>query len=167
MIGKTFHQNARGSVLVEFALVSTVFITALFAVLEFGRMLWIHNALRDAARRGARYAITRKNDAASMQAVRNVVIYGRPNPTPGSAPLVSGLTANRVNVEYSNFGGVLLSSKATVSITGYQFRFIVPIAGASINMPDYRSTLPGESAGFIPCNISSARPFEPCSIIPE
>ena len=47
----------RGSTLVEFAIGATVFLMVMFAVLEFGRALWIHNALSDAARRAARYAV--------------------------------------------------------------------------------------------------------------
>ena len=45
--------NERGSTLVEFAIGVTVFVTVMFAVLEFGRALWVHNALSDAARRCA------------------------------------------------------------------------------------------------------------------
>ena len=45
-----------GASLLEFAIAATVFLTVLFAVVEFGRALWVHNALSDAARRGARYA---------------------------------------------------------------------------------------------------------------
>ena len=48
---KTCRDNERGSTLVEFAIGVTVFLTAMFAVLEFGRALWGHNALTDAARR--------------------------------------------------------------------------------------------------------------------
>ena len=47
----------RGATLVEFAIGATVFLTAMFAVIEFGRALWTHNALADAARRAARYAV--------------------------------------------------------------------------------------------------------------
>ena len=48
--------NQKGATLVEFSIGVTVFAMAMFAVLEFGRVLWAHNALTDAARRGARYA---------------------------------------------------------------------------------------------------------------
>ena len=51
------NKKERGATLVEFAIGATVFLTAIFAVLEFGRALWVHNALSDAARRGARYAV--------------------------------------------------------------------------------------------------------------
>jgi len=53
--------NERGSTLVEFAIGVTVFATAMFAILEFGRVLWAHNALTDApvAEHATRYCIRR------------------------------------------------------------------------------------------------------------
>jgi Flp pilus assembly protein TadG len=158
----------RGTTLLDFAIAATVFFTLLFAVIEFGRLFWTHNALRDAARRGTRYAIIRKDDAASITAVKNVVVYGDPNANPSTAqPVVAGLTTSNVNVEYQNFNGILLSSRATVSISGYNFQFAVPLIGGSIAMPAYRTSLPGESAGFIPCDLPSSNPYAPCSIVPN
>jgi Flp pilus assembly protein TadG len=136
-----------GSTLVEFAIASTVFLIVMFAVLEFGRALWVHNALADAARRGARYAVVHtEGDAA---AVKNVVVYG--DSAGGSKPLVDNLTTANVNVTYSGFG--LSGGTATVTITNYKFQFIVPIVSTSINMPNYMTTLTGESAGLIPGNL--------------
>src|SRR6266550_6639138 len=109
------NKRERGSTLVEFAIGATVFLTVVFAVLEFGRALWVHNALADAARRGARYAVVHpESDVAS---VRNVVVYG--DAAGGSTPLVDNLTTSNVNVNYSGFG--LSGGTATVSITSYQF----------------------------------------------
>jgi Flp pilus assembly protein TadG len=154
--------------LVEFSIIASVFLLSMFAVVEFGRLFWIHNALRDATRRGVRYAIIRKNDAASLTAIKNVVVYGDPNANPATAlPLVSGLSTSNVVVEYKNFNGILLSARATVSITGYQFNFAVPMVGGAVTMPAYRSSLPGESVGFVPCDIPSAAPQAPCAIIPN
>ena len=48
--------SERGATLVEYAIALSVFLVSMFAVIEFGRALWTHNALADAARRGARYA---------------------------------------------------------------------------------------------------------------
>ena len=53
---KVFHSNERGATLVEYSIAVMVFMIAMFAVIEFGRAIWVHNALSDAARRGARYA---------------------------------------------------------------------------------------------------------------
>lgn len=161
------NNKQRGATLFEFAIVATVFLTMLFGVIEFGRFFWTHNALRDAARRGVRYATIRKNDAAGIQAVKYMVVYGDPNANPTTAtPVVPGLTTSNVAVEYQNFNGVLLSSRASVSIVNYQFQFAVPFVGGMTTMPAYRTSLPGESAGFVPCDIGMGNPLAPCNIIP-
>lgn len=137
----------RGSTLVEFAICATVFLTVMFGVIEFGRALWVHNALSDAARRGVRYAVV--HSAGDAAAVKNVVVYG--NAAGGSSPLVNNLTTANVNVSYSGFG--LSGGTATVSITNYQFQFVIPMVSTSIQMPSYSTTLTGESAGLIPANL--------------
>ncbi len=144
---KISKKNQRGATLVEFAIGATVFLTVMFAVLEFGRALWVHNALSDAARRGARYAVV--HTAADSAAVKNVVVYG--DPAGGTTPVVSNLTDANVIVTYTGFG--LSGGTATVKITNYQFQFVVPIVSTSIPMPDYATTLTAESAGLIPANL--------------
>ncbi|MDT4895007.1 MAG: hypothetical protein QOH25_84 [Acidobacteriota bacterium] len=147
-------RTERGATLVEFAIGATVFLTAMFAVIEFGRALWTHNALSDAARRGARYAVNHKgpdvaNPAGDVAAVKNVVVYG--DPLGGSKPVVDNLTTANVQVQYSNFG--LGAGTVSVSITNYKFQFIIPIVGTTISMPNYNTTLTGENAGLVPPNL--------------
>jgi TadE-like protein len=152
-------QNAksdqRGATLVEFAIGATVFLMVMFGVIEFGRLLWTHNALADAARRAARYAVhkpastpagdprTGDDLGPSLDAIRNVGVYG--DPLGGTQPLVSGLTPENLHVHYDQFR--VGNGTVAVTITDYQFQFVVPIFGASITMPDYNTTLTGESAG--------------------
>ena len=143
---KSKRDTQRGATLVEFAIGATVFVTALFAVLEFGRALWVHNALTDAARRGARYAVVNSN--ADSAAVKNVVVYG--NPAGGGTPLINNLSTAKVDVNYSTFG--VGEGTVSVSITNYQFQFVVPLIGTTINMPAYKTTLIGESAGYLPAD---------------
>ena len=140
-------RDERGATLLEFAIGATVFLTAMFAVIEFGRAMWTHNALSDAARRGARYAVN--HPATEAAAVKNVVVYG--DPAGGSKALVNDLTPSNVVVQYSNFG--LGAGTVSVSITNYQFQFIIPIVGTSISMPNYTTTLTGENAGLVPPNL--------------
>ncbi|HEX8845479.1 MAG TPA: TadE/TadG family type IV pilus assembly protein [Pyrinomonadaceae bacterium] len=140
-------RDERGATLLEFAIGATVFLTATFAVIEFGRALWTHNALADAARRGARYAVN--HSAADAAAVQNVVVYG--DPAGGSKPVVSNLTTANVQVQYSNYG--LGTGTVSVSITNYQFQFVVPIVGTTISMPNYNTTLTGENVGLVPPNL--------------
>src|SRR5688572_24928389 len=107
----------RGATLVEFSIAATVFLMSMFAVLEFGRALWTHNALTDAARRGARYAAVHRSD--EINNVKNVVVYG--DPDGGTNPVVNNLSTTNVNVDYSNF--TLDGGTVQVTITNYQFQF--------------------------------------------
>ena len=141
------NKNERGSTLVEFAISVTVFVTVMFAVLEFGRALWVHNALSDAARRGARYAVL--HSQGSIDEVKNVVVYGDAAGT--GQPMLNNLTTGNVEVTYNNFG--LNDGTVSVSIKEYQFQFVIPIIGTTITMPKYTTTLGGESAGLIPANV--------------
>jgi Flp pilus assembly protein TadG len=134
----------RGATLVEFSIAATVFLMSMFAVLEFGRVIWTHNALTDAARRGARYAALHRQDQISD--VKNVVVYG--DPAGGTNPVVENLSTANVNVSYSNFK--LDGGTVQVTITNYQFQFAIPIVGTQIQMPNYTTTLTGESAGLLP-----------------
>src|ERR1043166_563170 len=139
--------NERGSTLVEFAIGVTVFVTAMFAVLEFGRALWVHNALTDAARRGARYAVM--HSPGDISQVKNVVVYG--DPSGSGSPMLENLSTANVDVTYNNFG--LNDGTVSVKITGYQFQFVIPIVGTTITMPNYTTTLGAESAGYVPGNV--------------
>jgi hypothetical protein len=147
-------KGQRGATLVEFAIGALVFFTATFGVLEFSRLLWTHNALADAARRGARYAVTHfETDA---DAVKKVAVYGNAAGT-GQA-LVAGLTPDMVDVDYkdSSIAGVGFGypdGAVTVTIPDYEFKFVLPFLGAGVTLPEYRTTLTAESAGNVPGNI--------------
>ena len=136
----------RGATLVEFSIAVTVFLISVFGVIEFGRALWVHNALTDAARRGARYATL--HTAAQVGEVKNVVVYG--DPAGGTQALVPNLTTANVTVSYSNMA--VNKGSVSVGITDYQFQFVIPLIGTNITMPAYSTTLTGESVGIIPAN---------------
>ena len=65
-------KSQRGASLVEFTIAATVFLTVTFAVLEFGRALWVYNALADAARKGARYAVVHDSARNRWQPGRDI-----------------------------------------------------------------------------------------------
>lgn len=166
------NQTERGASLLEFAIAATVFLTVLFGIIECGRLLWTHNALQDGARRGARYATLRRDDAAGNLAVKRLVVYGNPNASSGT-PIVSGLTVNDVDVDYNNSNGLQLGSRATVSITNastgnYKFKFAVPLIGGTLTLPAYKTSMQAESLGYIPCDNpgTPADALKPCLIVP-
>jgi Flp pilus assembly protein TadG len=141
-------RGERGAALVEFSIAALVFLTSMFAVIEFGRLLWVHGALTDAARRGARYAVNHSSSAGDADNARRMAVYGTTDD--GAAqPLVTDLKPENVKIVYSpsfNVG----EGTATVTIQNYDFKFVVPLVGTTIKMPEYTSTLTGESAGLVP-----------------
>src|ERR1043165_1422450 len=143
---KLFFSNERGTTLVEFSIGVTVFLMSRVAGVDFGRPVYAPNSLADAARRGARYASL--HSAADIEQVKNVVVYG--DPAGGSQPLVPNLSKTNVAVNYSNFA--LNKGTVTVSITDYQFQFVLPLVSSGITMPNYTTTQTGESVGWIPAN---------------
>jgi Flp pilus assembly protein TadG len=142
---RNFKQDEKGATLVEYAIGATVFLMAVFAVLEFSRVLWAHNALSDAARQGARYAAL--HTPSEDTNIKNLVVYG--NTAGGTRPIVPNLATTNVQITRSGDFSVN-SGTVTVKITGYQFQFVLPFMPNSINMPEYATTLTGESAGILP-----------------
>lgn len=145
---KVNRKQERGATVLEMSVAGTILCLTIFGVIEFGRLMWTHNGLTDAVRRGARYAAM---NTQSVTNVKNVVVFGVPSPAVGARPVVPGLTTSNVNVVYNNFG--VKQGEVRINITGYTFSFIIPLLGASINMGEYRTTLTGEAAGYIPPTI--------------
>ena len=148
MLRKVTRKNERGTTLVEFAIGATVFFTLMFAVVEFGRMLYVHNALSDAARRGARYAVV--HSQADIENVKKMAVYG--NTADGvQQPLVDHLTTANVLVQYSGAPNAFGVNKGTVTvqIQNYDFTFSIPFVGGTIRMPKYSTTLTGENTGIV------------------
>ena len=163
--------NEKGATVAEFAVVALLFFTLIFAIIEFGRLLYTHNALTDATRRGARFAVLHPGlTDGDKQAVRNFVVYG-PDVTfdgagnPNKEPLINDLTPDMVEVDYvgvdldgdpatpgtTNFGTNL--GTATVKIENYQFNLSIPVIGRPLTLPEYSTTLTAESAGEEPADI--------------
>ncbi len=53
MLRKVFSKGEAGTTMAEFAVIAGLFFMMTLAIIEFGRLLYTHNALTDAARRGA------------------------------------------------------------------------------------------------------------------
>jgi len=54
--------NTKGQTMVEFALIGILLLGLVFAVVDFGTMLYVNLTLQHAVREGARYAITGSSD---------------------------------------------------------------------------------------------------------
>lgn len=116
----------RGQAFVESALSLLVFITMMIGVLDLGQMIYFQQSLVERTRAAARYGSISPTQTA---AIRNVAIYGRPNPPEGAYPVLPGLTQSMVSVE--TFGMGTTSPRITIAISGYPINFFTPgIAGA-------------------------------------
>jgi Flp pilus assembly protein TadG len=148
-----YSTNQKGSTVAEFAIVSGLFFMIIFGIIEFGRLFYTHNALTDAARRGARYAVLHTRNTTCVQ---NAVVFGEThlhgvNCDPTGPALVNGLTSTNVVVEYdppTQFD--MNNGTATVKIQNYQFNLSIPFFRKTLTMPAYTTTLTAESAGREP-----------------
>src|SRR5215813_12419338 len=106
MLRKKFQKTCgyeRGGTLIEFTVVASVFFMMLVGIVAAGNLYYTHNALAEATRRGARYAVL--NPGGGATAVQNVVIYGTPNPPSGATSLVYNLQPANVTVCYQGAVG--------------------------------------------------------------
>ena len=123
-----------GATTVEFALGLLVFLMLVLGIVDFARMLFTWSAAHEATRAGARYAVV--CDDTGQQALvlaRMRALLPQIN-TVAVAWAPSGCTA-------ATCQGV------TVSITGLNYQWISPIAGAAaplIPMPGFSTYLPRE-----------------------
>lgn len=132
-----------GATTVEFAIVATLLLTVMFAVIEFGRALFTFSVLNEGTRRGARVAaVCPLNDPAIAQET-----------TFASLP---GLTTQNVTVEYQNQTGGVIADPAgnfgaieyvSVRIVNYQYQMWIPFMNLSFVAPQFIATLPRESLG--------------------
>jgi hypothetical protein len=148
-----------GVTTVEFAIIGLLALMVMFAVVEFGRLVFTVNALSEATRRGARMAaVCPLNDPAIAQ----VTVFNDPGDS-GDSPIVGGLTTGHVAVDYLDQAGndtatFLDIRYVRVRILNYQHQLLIPIFYTTLNLPQYPSTLPRESlgvprvgAGPLPC----------------
>ena len=149
MSHKAERKDERGSTIIEFTVVAVAFFMMLVGIVSAGNLFYTHNALVEATRRGARYAVVHLNG--STTAVKNVVVYGTDTPAAGATSLIYNLQPSNVTVTYSSLN--VASGTVSVTIDSYSFPFVLPTQTTSIAMPQYRTTLTGECAGFIPPDI--------------
>jgi Flp pilus assembly protein TadG len=70
-------RQGHGQALVEFALVLPIFMVLLFALLDFGRVVYAQNTVAEAAREAARFASVSPSDS-KADAIRNTAIRMAP-----------------------------------------------------------------------------------------
>ena len=154
-------QNQSGTTTVEFAIVASVMFMILFAVIEFGRVMFVANALDESTRRGARLAaVCPVGDPMPAQAA---ILAG----TDGVSVIAPDLTTANVAIAYLDVNGAPVANPAVnlaairyvrTSIVNYRQRMLIPFVMPSFFMPSFAATLPAESLGYGP----TPQAFVPC-----
>lgn len=141
---------------VEFALVGTVLLLVIFAVIETGRLMWVWETLTEATRRGARVAAV---CPVEHDAVANMTVFNDPD-TSGESAILNGLTTGNVVVEYLDGSSSVLAVPASddwcdieyarVRISGFSHQVLIPFVNLTLDAPEFATTLPAESLGLVP-----------------
>lgn len=129
----------RGTTTVEFAIVGILLVMLVFAILEFGRIVFTLDVLQEGARRAARVA--------TVCAVGDPVIAER-----AIFSSRKGLSTANVVVEYLDQTGAPTATFAAiryvrVRIVDYSIPIRIPLINATFDVPEFSSTLPRESLG--------------------
>jgi len=138
--------NTAGNVMVEFALGSTILVSAFTATFQYGYIFYQYNSLFNAVNNGAHYAALAPYDASCAtysdtygNAVKNMVVYGDPTGTT-TTPLLTGLSASNVTITMGPTGGTCNSVASTYRPTSVS----ISIAGYTINSVFGTFTLAGK-----------------------
>jgi len=123
-------KRERGHVMLELALSAGVLVATLAGSVQFGYTFYVYNELVTAVGNGARYAASRTYRAATpedvekgRQSIRNMVVFGDPQPVPEARPLAAGLAPEHVRVEWA-MGDDGAPSAVDVSIVNYRVEAI-------------------------------------------
>jgi TadE-like protein len=157
----------QGAAVVEFAFICLLFFTILFAILEFGRMMYVYNTMQEVTRRAAREAVVRWVDQTT--AIKSIAFFG------GTAiPAGAEVTSAAMTIRYLNKAGNLIATgdlpldpganlsacgdpdfvdvciySVRVSITGVSYSPMVSLFGfLGITLPPATVTMHAESLGF-------------------
>ncbi len=130
---RRFRRSERGTQLVELALVLPILLAFFAATAEFGRYFYNYSTLSKATRAGARYLATTPVKTVGVGGgvnvnedlrVKRLVVYGDPNASDSTRPILPGLTLN--NVELKRQGKTLtVPDTVTVRIVGYSYTPLV------------------------------------------
>ena len=125
---KIRNQKERGSAMLEGALVLLTFIMLLLGTVDFGQVLYFHQALTDRARAAARYGAVNPTDTAGIQ---NMAIYNQATTSGSPSPLLANLTSSMITV--TNPATNTSNARVVVTIANYPINFFSPYIAQAFN----------------------------------
>lgn len=153
MINKTTKKHQKGAESLEFLVVFFLYMVLILAVFDFGRALYVWNALTEATRRGARMAVVCPLNDPN---IRRAAIFDTLQGQLTTSPIIKDLQPGHIDINYFQIDGSVATNAintrfAQVSINnGFTFQFLIPGLNQVINVPNFRTTLYAESKGAVP-----------------
>ncbi|MBY5946362.1 TadE/TadG family type IV pilus assembly protein [Photobacterium rosenbergii] len=146
-------KNQKGSTLVEFSIIAGFFFMLIFAIIEFGRLLFTWHVLNETSRRTARLASVCQISTAEQQDIKLASIVN-------NVPLPN-FSVNNIRLVYLDSLGQEITDDISetvnfnqiefieATITNYQVALLIPLATFDINFtaPEFKTILPRESLG--------------------
>ena len=146
-------KNQKGSTLVEFSIIAGLFFMLIFAIIEFGRLLFTWHVLNETSRRTARLASVCQISTAEQQDIKLASIVN-------NVPLPN-FSVNNIRLVYLDSLGQEITDDISetvnfnqiefieATITNYQVALLIPLATFDINFtaPEFKTILPRESLG--------------------
>lgn len=133
MAVELIRRKQKGAAIIEFALVAMLFFTLLLGIMEFGRALFVWNAIGEVTRMGARTAVVCDLNDADIKA--KMIAF----------PSLASLTNANILINYIPGGCTTDCEYVEVSITGATFTPAVPLVNLNIPLPGSFTSLPRES----------------------
>ncbi len=109
-------KDHKGAAFIEFALIAPIFFLVTFAIIDFGRMMWLNNTVEHAATEGARFAAVRGSNKPSPATETQVVTFVQ-----GRADGMA-LTPSEIAVTWTPNNNA--GSTVTVQVT-YNYEYII------------------------------------------
>ena len=146
-------KNQKGSTLVEFSIIAGLFFMLIFAIIEFGRLLFTWHVLNETSRRTARLASVCQVSTTEQQDIKLASIVN-------NVPLPN-FSVNNIRLVYLDSLGQEITDDISetvnfnqiefieATITNYQVALLIPLATFDINFtaPEFKTILPRESLG--------------------
>ena len=150
-------RTQKGSTTVEFAIVGSVLLLMIFAVLDIARAYYVYAMLDEVTRRAARLAaVCPVNDPA----IRPLALFNAAGDTSQSS-LIAGLTPAQLVVDYLDTNNATVADPTTpqgfleiryvrARVVGFNLQMVMPFLGplSTITMPQFEYIMPRESLGI-------------------
>ena len=111
-----FLNDRSGAAVIEFALLASIFVTLSFAIIDFGRMMWLNNTVEHVATEGARYAAVRGSNKSNPVDADQVTSYVQDRAT--------GIPAADMNISVTWSPNNNPGGSVTVLVT-YNYDYII------------------------------------------